>query len=166
MKNLTNVLSDYNYNKSKWCPSLGNYSKKMNSKITKNIKIWKFQLIWTLPVSSEFFRTAWNVPRLHYTITTKELSDSIRQLARLSAASTLSGVFPPSSPSMFVCIPQCQWTLLRSRVRTSPFAANLTLKLWGRSFSLRIASHQLSPPHFRDYLFSRTCNPTTNLLTI
>ena len=55
-------------------------------------------------VSSVFFRTAWNVPRLHYTITTKELSDSIRQLARLSAASTLSGVFPLSSPSMFVSI--------------------------------------------------------------
>ena len=55
-------------------------------------------------VSSVFFRTAWNVPWLHYAITTKELSGTIRQLARLSAASTLSVVFPPSSPSMFVCI--------------------------------------------------------------
>lgn len=56
---------------------------------------------------------------------TKELSDSIRQLARLSAASTLSGVFPPSSPSMFVSVNKSNNSPM-GRAGTRPFAANLT----------------------------------------
>ena len=60
----------------------------------------------------------------HYIITTKELSYTIRQRVTL-ASFHLVGVFPPSSPSMFVSINMSN-NSPKGRVRTSPFAANLT----------------------------------------
>ena len=60
----------------------------------------------------------------HYIITTKELSYTIRQRATL-ASFHLVGVFPPSSPSMFVSSNMSNNSPM-GRVRTSPFAANLT----------------------------------------
>ena len=60
----------------------------------------------------------------HYIIITKELSYTIRQRTT-SASFHLVGVFPPSSPSMFVSSNMSNNSPM-GRVRTSPFAANLT----------------------------------------
>ena len=74
--------------------------------------------------------------------------------ANIQLAFRLSGVFPLSSPMMFVSTNKSNIAFLLREVKHANIFFGVAryvfipslLGQWGRSFSLRIASHQLSPP--------------------
>ena len=86
--------------------------------------------------------------------------------ANIQLAFRLSGVFPLSSPMMFVSTNKSNIAFLLREVKHANiffgvarcvFISSL-LGQWGRSFSLRIASHQLSPPLFKFPYFHKQGN--------